>query len=278
MARFDSLNRRKLVTAGMLALFVVGVALALRPKAEGPAERQGFGARQIPVEVAKVVRKPLVKDLRTIGTIEPWTETTLAAEVEGPVERVHVEEGERVEEGALLVSLGTREAQLAVDKARADLAGAKADRDTAAADAIRAKNLHKEGAISDSELARWELSVSRARASADSADAALALANRRLDKTSIRAPFAGAVTGLEVEIGEWVKRGGAVLTLTALDRLKVRTAIEERDLPFVSVGQTASVEADAVPGRHFAATVMQILPRAEDFTPTFPILFSVPNP
>jgi len=271
------MSKRTKATIMMLALFALAATLALWPSEKAPPETRGFGNRAVPVEVAEVVLKPLTKDLRTIGRVEAWMETTLASEVAGPVEQVHVVEGQAVGKTELLVSLGTNDAVLDLTRARAEFARAKANRNTTKADAARAKRIHSEGALSDSELARRTLEYDTALAEFQSAEAFLLLAKEQLADTKIRAPFAGSITSLGVDVGEWVTKGGTVLTLTDTNRLKVRTAIEESDLPFVHSNQLVTIEADALAGQTFEGKVIHVVPRADDRTHTFPVIIEVSN-
>jgi HlyD family secretion protein len=107
-----------------------------------------------------------------------------------------------------------------------------------------------------------EQDVTVAEGAVAEAEAAVKLAQSTLDNTELRAPFAGTVTALDVEPGEMVLLGQAVVTLADLSRLQVETTdLSERDVARVAVGQPVTVFVEPlnadIPGR-----VLRIAPQA----------------
>ena len=92
------------------------------------------------------------------------------------------------------------------------------------------------------------------------AEAGLALAEARLAKTQIRAPFAGIIGIRQVSVGDYVKEGQDLVTLEDMSSLKVDFRIPELLFTSLRRGQTVEVESDASPGKTHAATLDAIDP------------------
>jgi HlyD family secretion protein len=110
-----------------------------------------------------------------------------------------------------------------------------------------------------------EQQVALAKAEVDGAQTRLDLAKTQLDKLSLKAPFAGEVTTVNVQPGEWVITGQPAVVLADLGTLVVETTnLTEIDVVQVSLGKTVSVAADALPGVEFAGTVESISKAYQD--------------
>ncbi len=208
------------------------------------------------------VSNPYAAAVAGLGEVEPNSEAVaIGTDLSGLVAAIHVRAGERVEAGAKLFSLDDRrlraalaeaEATLAATlaerrEAEATLASARAERDRAAADAARYQSLARsdiaasrqriETAVADSRKAEAQIRLAEARIASSEAAIARAGAQRDraavdLDKTVIRAPFAGTVLRLNIRPGEFAQ--GAALAdplvvFGAIDPLHVRVQVDETD-------------------------------------------------
>jgi HlyD family secretion protein len=103
-------------------------------------------------------------------------------------------------------------------------------------------------------------------AAVQQAEVGLAVAQAALARTEVRAPFAGTVTKVEVEVGETVGPGEVVAVLAVLDRLQAVTVdLTELDVARVAAGQAAAVTVDGLPGVELAGHVDRIGLRAQDY-------------
>jgi len=131
--------------------------------------------------------------------------------------------------------------------------------------------------------------VAQARAEVARLDALLAQRQLDLDRTTVRAPIAGTVTGKILEAGEYARAGSPIVSVADLESLYTWVYLSEVDLPRVTVGDAVRVRIDGVTDRTFPGTVSYIAPQAE-FTPrnvqtredrvqlVFGVKVSVPNP
>ena len=106
--------------------------------------------------------------------------------------------------------------------------------------------------------------------------AAIDRIENQIDKTILRAPFAGAVVRKMAEVGEWVQPGAGVCELVDLETVLVRVDVPESAIAFLRIGQEVSVRFDAIDGRR-RAEVRHIIPRADPTARTFPVELEAPN-
>jgi HlyD family secretion protein len=108
--------------------------------------------------------------------------------------------------------------------------------------------------------------IEQARAQLQQSQASLALAQTRLDYTTLISPFSGTVLSKNIEPGEFVSAGTPVVTAADLQDIWLRAYISETDLGRVKLGQKARVTADTYPGKVYDGKVSFIAGQAE-FTP-----------
>ncbi|MCU0946244.1 MAG: hypothetical protein MUF65_12860 [Rubritepida sp.] len=230
----------------------------------------GAPERTAPLSVP--VSNPFAGAVAGLGEVEPNSETVaIGTDLSGLVAAVHVRPGETVTARAPLFSLDDRRARAALaeeegalaaaiaDRAEADasLAAARAERDRAAADAARYQNLARtdiaasrqriETAVADARKAEAQIRLAEARiASAEAAIArARAVRDRAavdLDKTIVRAPFAGMVLRVNLRPGEFAQ-GAALpeplIVFGATNPLHVRVQVDETDAHRIDPAATA---------------------------------------
>jgi HlyD family secretion protein len=108
--------------------------------------------------------------------------------------------------------------------------------------------------------------VAQAEARLRQAELAVARLELQLQDAELRAPFAGTVVDVAVEVGDCVDPSQVIVVLATLDQLEVRTVdLTELDVARVAVGQPAVVSVDALPDREFAAEVREIGLQAKDY-------------
>ncbi|MFW6050143.1 MAG: efflux RND transporter periplasmic adaptor subunit [Myxococcota bacterium] len=225
------------------------------------SEKKALPAQAVRVEVAEVQPAEARMRLRLPGEVEGSRDALLAAALGGFVERVHVDEGDRVRKGQVLAR---------VDSAlhAADLARAEAELDGARRELERARRMA--GAVPQSQRDQAE---TRQR----TAEAAHRAASVRLSRALIRAPFAGAVAELAVEPGEVASPGAPVARLVELDPAVVSLSVADRDVVTLKEGAEVRVRTDAQ-GEVFRGTVTHIGPAADLKTRTFTVEVEVANP
>lgn len=121
-----------------------------------------------------------------------------------------------------------------------------------------------------------EIAAAEARAAAS--QAAAALAQDRLERSAIRAPFDGVITRKHTEVGAWVAVGDALFDLEKNDKVRVRVDIPEAFYNTIPLGSEVSMTFDSVPNATFVGQVTQKIPRARGRSRAFPVKVELDNP
>jgi HlyD family secretion protein len=240
----------------------------------------------IAVTVAKVERgtvEATVANTRA-GTVKACRRARLAPPAGGQIARLLVHEGERVSAGQVLLELWHEDlaaqeklAREQQNSAQARIHEACTVADEAERAAQRMRQLMARGFISEQGLDQ-SLSAAKARrascdairAEAGQARERIAVARANLDRTQLRAPFAGIVAEVTGELGEYTTPSPpGIPTPPAIDLiddscLYVSAPIDEVDAPHVQVGGVGRITLDAMAGRHFAGKVRRIAPYVLD--------------
>lgn len=248
-----------------------GLADSVRREARSVAEgADGAGAvSAVPVEAAPVRRDTFVLWVTAEGQAAARRAATVSAEVQGAVEAVPVEEGERVERGELLVRLDSTEFHLEVEEARAAVEKARAQ--------FRSMTLY-DGELADDSLRRERREQARVRSGLAVARVRLEKQERRLAATRIRAPFAGRVASLAVSPGERVRSGDSLLAVLDLSRVRVDVRVLESVLPAVAEGRRVRARLTAFPNRTVEGRVASVNPRVDASSNTARVTVTLENP
>ena len=204
------------------------------------------GPAAVTVEAVKVVTASMPQTITAVGSLRSDESITVRPEVAGRISAILFNEGQRVAKGATLVKLDPSINVADVEQARANLKLAKSKFD-------RAVDLAKSNFISGQAKDEAENNLRVA-------EAALQLAEAKLAKTEIRAPFSGVIGLRVVSVGDYVKEGADVVNLEAIDPLKVDFRVPEIYLKQVQVGQPLDVSLDALPGKTYEGKVYAINP------------------
>lgn len=249
------MSSRRSVVIALCVLALAGVAgygwYANQPRPAGSVaavSAGGGGAAQVPVpvEVATAQRRAMADDVTAVGSLVSNESVVLRPEIAGRILRISFRDGEAVQRGAVLVELDSAVQRAELQQARAKLTLAQAN-------SRRTEDLFERKFVSQS-------SRDNARAELDLARAGVNLAQARLDRTLIRAPFAGVVGIRSVSPGDFVQDGDALINLEDIATLKLDFRLPELYLDRVQLGQVLEMVSDVLPGETFTARVEAIDP------------------
>jgi HlyD family secretion protein len=259
-------RRTILIAVGVLVLGGSAAALVL----------SGGEEELLEVQTAAVNLETIVQKVNATGRIQPKTQIRISADVSAKIIALHVEEGDFVQEGQLLVELDRERFQAALESAEANVRSAqsnarlnernmlKAEKDLDRSRDLKSRNLESQ-AVLDTDEAEYEVEVARYQSSLDliaSAQASLKQAADDLSKTTIYAPMTGTISELEKEQGE-IAIGSAfqedvILVVADLTEMEAQVNVDENDIVGVEIGQTASIKVDALFGETLTGTVYEI--------------------
>ncbi|MEB2336779.1 MAG: efflux RND transporter periplasmic adaptor subunit [Burkholderiales bacterium] len=218
---------------------------AAATRAPGPA-RGGTQAPRGPVgvEAARAERVSLSETVSTVGTLRANESVVVKPEIAGRIDRIGFEGGSLVRKGALLVVLDATVAAAEAEQIRAELALARSHYQ-------RTADLARQQFVSESarDQAASNLKV---------VEAKLKLAEAKLAKTGIRAPFSGRLGLRNFSVGDFIREGTELVVLEDVSQMKVDLRLPERFLGQLRQGQSLALEFDAYPGRRFEALLEAI--------------------
>jgi len=243
-------------------------------------------AKPIVVDTVEAALGPVSETVTNTraGTVKACDRARMAPPSAGQIARLPVKKGDRVAKGQILLELWNEDLQANLTLATRDARAAVARREQACIDAATArKESARQAKLVQDRLVSVE-QAERAAGQADSAaaacraageqarvaDARIDAANAAIERTRLRAPFAGTVAEINGEIGEFITPSPVgIPTPPAVDLVDARciyisAPIDEVDAPRVKEGMRARVTLDAFKNRHFAAHVRRVAPYVLD--------------
>jgi multidrug efflux system membrane fusion protein len=266
--------RKNLITAGLIA---AAIALWLFSGVffsdgdDGPANPPAPGAAETPRETSRqpiAVRartsraQPHTRTLSIRGRTENKRTVEVRTEITGRVVARPVERGDRVEAGDTLCRIAIDDREVAVEEARAGLARAEIEFEGA-------QRLQEKGLQSATAIAQ-------ARARLAAARATLERSRLQLARTELRAPFAGVVENVALDIGDYATPGSGCVTLLDLDPMLVTARVSPGDATLLTPG--TRVDAVTATGRQLEATLTFVGNQSDAGTRTYAVEARVANP
>ncbi len=226
------------------------VAISGNPSAGAPpGMAKGGGApasMALPVETVIVAASELALDATAVGSLRSNESVVLRPETAGRIAVINFKDGSAVAKGSLLVGLDAAMQSAEYDQAKANLGLAQMN-------LKRSRELFEKKFVSQQALDNVEAALKVQ-------EAALALAQAKLEKMRIKAPFAGVVGIRNVSVGDYVKEGQELVNIEDISTLKIDFRLPESYLGQVRPGQLLEVATDALPGRSFEARIEAINP------------------
>lgn len=268
------------IVGGCLALLIILLIVAKSNKNTGTK-----------VAIEKAARHTITESVTASGKIYPETEVKISPEVSGEIIELHIQEGDSVSKGQLLVRINpaiyssmVNQAEATVAETRARVTNSRemvqqnrAQYEQALNNYNRNKKLYQDKVISAMEFEQAEASYLSAKAAYEAskanvsggqygvqgASAGLSQARENLRKTTIFAPRSGVISQLNVKLGERVvgtaqMAGTEMLTIADMGRIEVRVDVSETDIAKVKIGDTTIIEADAYRNRKFTGIVSKV--------------------
>ncbi|MBI2406670.1 MAG: efflux RND transporter periplasmic adaptor subunit [Gemmatimonadetes bacterium] len=269
-----STRRRLIPVAVGIVILVIGVLVSRQfgLYSEGanaqPAAAEGGaapgGMPPMPVDVDTARRSTVTSEVRATGRVEALNTVELKPDESGRVVELLFREGQPVDSGTPL---------LRIDAAllRAQAERATADRDLARQQLERVRRLRADNAAAPADVERVE-------AAARAADAALRVLQLQIERTTVRAPFAGVVGQRFVSVGDYVTSSNRLLALHTMDPQRAVVEVPERYADELRVGQQIAFTVAAQTGRTFHAQVEFIDPVVQPESRTIVVKARAPNP
>jgi len=302
------------VAGSLLALLALMIGEGCNRR---PTEQAKRDSGPVTVRVAPVVTRQIQRVVEAVGTLYPFEEVIVSAEVDGRVEEVRFDLGDAVAEGDVLARISEEEQRYLVAQTEAQLRqalerlGLKHEeervgdiRETpevrrAQAELFDAEQRYKrvrelvdQGIGSLQELDQAQARYKAMQAAYDATlnqtrnliqqveqfKASLQLQRKRLRDATVRAPFAAYVKERQVTAGQYVRVNTPLFTLVKINPIRLRAEVPERMAPWIQNGQSAEVYVEAYPDRRFEGRVWRISPTVDQSKRTFLVEALIQNP
>jgi membrane fusion protein (multidrug efflux system) len=234
--------KRMVLMLVVMAALIGGLGF-LKYKQVEAAIAQGSSFQPPPTAVTTVVaqKETWPSTLTVIGTAAAIQGVTVSADLPGTVDKILFESGQWVKQGDVLVELDTRQE-------RAQLANMEAQRDLAKINYGRTQELVKEGVMARSEYDNVNAQQKATEAQVGDIKAAIA-------RKTIRAPFSGVLGIRQVNLGQYLAAGQAIVSLQALNPIYVNFGIPQQETGQVAVGRSLRVTSDDLKGAQFSGRI-----------------------
>jgi RND family efflux transporter MFP subunit len=225
---------------GIVGLFL-SILISCQPK--GNPGNPGSGTsnadgntddvKGVKVEVKKIIPTEFNHYIEINGSVKAEKEAFVGSEIMGQIQKIHVNEGSRVSEGQLLITLSTSLIKSNIEEVQTNL------------------DLARETFQKQKEL--WEQNIGtemqylQAKNNMESLEKRLETLNTQLDMLYIKAPFDGVVDELFVQQGELASVGRNLLHIVNLSKLKIYGDVSETYLPYVREGEMAELRFPVYP-------------------------------
>src|SRR5215210_2437700 len=271
-------QRRRWGSIG-LAGFVAGsvVVFACRGKETETATAAAdpvvtVGAENITVaQVAELRSGPAIS-----GSLQPRVEARVRAEISGPVQKTHAEEGQRVRAGALLARLDDTAVRDAYLSAKSAVRTAESALQNAQRNRERSSRLAKAGALPERDLETAQLNATNAEGVLADAQAQLASAAKQLAQTTVRAPISGVVSDREVDAGDVVTVGAELFRIVDLGSLRLEASVAAAEIDRLKRGMPVEFGVSGY-DRRFTGRIDRINPTVDPTTGQVRIYVTIPN-
>ncbi|HOW87859.1 MAG TPA: efflux RND transporter periplasmic adaptor subunit [Candidatus Omnitrophota bacterium] len=260
--------------------YILNLFKGSKPSLSETIKQQQEAAKDAPVAVKgfKVGRFNYEDSMNVLGTIKGSVELKLSFEIPGVISSINYKEGERYEEGALLVSLKQDDILLRLKRAQAAFNKAESQAKVTEAEVAENEKLLKMGAIPPSTLEKKKLEMDAAKYEAEAQRLEMKANESMLEKSNLYAPSLGMLGDVNVEEGENISQSTLIGTHINTEYVYAEFGIVERDVQKITLGQKAKVFVDAYPDKTFEGVIENIAPQITGTSRTSTAKVRIENP
>ena len=257
--------KRMILMVVVMIAIIAGLGFVKFKQFQAMAEQ--FAAMQPPPDAVTTIvaaEAQWPSTLNAIGTVAAVQGVTVSADLPGVVDRIAFDSGKSVQRGDVLVQLDTRQEQ-------AQLAGAESQLQLARLNHDRMKGLVQQDAVSRAEY-------DTAAAALQQAEAWLSEIRATIERKTIRAPFSGVLGIRQVNLGQYLTGGAAVVPLQSLDPIYVNFTVPQQDVAQMRIGRTIHVTSNEPGSGEFAGRISAIDSVIDQATRNVQVQATLPNP
>jgi len=232
--------------------------------------------RNVSVEVVNPITRTLEQYIEIVGTCYSTEKATFGPKIDGSINKIYVDEGDRIRKGQLMAELDTydhnlnfnlmklelEDAKIQVVEGQIELEKAKTDLDTKKMDFERLRDVYAKKSISKQQLDyaknnfkiaqsnnnKAKIGIKRLKNKTKILETHLEIAKKRVLDCKIKAPFDGVISARHSNLGEWVKKGESIFTVEADNPIEIKGDISEIYLSELKLEMPVRIEVDGLNG------------------------------
>lgn len=255
----------------------------------GSDKKEAIKENAITVDMAEAVLMDISKSVDYAGTVKASNEVSVMPKVASRVTASHVEPGDHVNQGQLLLSLDRSDLEVSIKQAEASLAAAQANQRTneinleaARRNYERMQNLYDAGAIAekDMEIARNQyesLKSGTVEASVAQAEAALIGLQKQMEYCNITSPIDGVVGRIDISPGEITNPQQPAVVVNNSDQLEVEIMVNEKDASHIIPDSEADILIEAVSSEKITGRIKSVSTIADPLSRNYAVKITLPN-
>ena len=267
--------RRRLLLVALAALLLAACGGNGNDAQTGNDDRRSEGVL-ITTTTAEVDTVDILE--RTIGRISSRTAPSLTAEVTGRILEIHVDAGDRVSRGDLLLEIDPEPYELSLASASTDIRRLEAVLRNQRRELERNRELLEDGFVTQSMVDSTEAEAESLEEELESARVARRNAERDLRNTEVRAPVAGEIDERYVSDGDYTSTGEPLFRLVSQELLRVRLPFPETVASRLEVGQAARLRAALTDNSEVEGVVAELRPGLADGSRAVEAIINIRNP
>src|SRR5687768_14451089 len=262
--------QRPLIQGTLLIALTLAAVTGCRRDNEASAEENTTPVVDVGTENIAIAEQTMLRVGPLLsGSLQAAREADVRAEITGTVVQSLADNGQAVQKGQLLARID--------DTAIRDQWLSARSLVTSAQNAANVARRDEAGAIAERELDAARQGRIAAEAQLEDARARLSLAQRQLDNTQIRAPFAGLVSERAASAGDVMQPGSQMFTIVDPSSMRLEASVPAEALTALRVGDPVEFSVNAYPDRTFTGRVERINPAADPNTRQVRIYVAIPN-
>lgn len=243
-----------------------------------------------PVRFSQIASSSSALEQSFAGTAQSSKEAALSFKVSGTVNKLAVKVGDRVNAGQTIALLDATDYNVSLEQSRASLKSAETQIKSAQSQLNssrstyqRVERLYENNSVSLSEFEQAKAALETAESSFEAAKAQTTASQKQMESArnqvtyaTLKAPFSGVITMVNVEENELVGSGTPVAALNALTQPEVQVGIPEAFISRVKKGQSVSIHFSVIPDQNFEGTVNEVGFSA--VASTYPVTITINKP
>ncbi len=230
----------------------------------GDETEASSSAADLPVEIRRMIPEQFSRYFEVSGTLEALEEAYLSAELNGQIQEVRVQRGERVKKGDTIIKLNTDVTEKSIDEVKTSLELAR-------------RIYSKQQELWDQNIGS-EIQYLEAKNNMESLEARLATLEKQLAMSYVTAPFSGIIDDIMVKAGELASPGIPLVHLLNLKNMRVSAEVSEAYLNHITKGDLVALRFPNYPDELIEAPVSRLGEVIDPQTRTFSLELELKNP